>query len=109
MRNNVVERILKVEDTADQIIENAELEAKKIVQQAEADASRLVREASEKAAREGADLVQKQESICKASIESYEQEKKRADAASLNLEPVLLDKVAERIIDIVTQTDIFED
>lgn len=104
MQTEIINKVLSVEDRAQKIIRDSERNARDIVTDAQATANEMVR-SSLKAERERQNTVIAQaQADADAELAEYE----ASLAGGKGLDPDILDKVANLIVDKVTLTDFDE-
>ena len=100
MQSGVIDGILSVEDEAEEIIENAQKEASSIIAAANDKAAKLVSQSLEEARKRGQSDVDAAEALLESHLAMYEEERARI------LDPEVLDRAAERIVNRILSTGV---
>lgn len=106
MQSGVIDGILSVEDEAEEIIENAQKEASSIIAAANDKAAKLVSQSLEEARKRGQSDVDAAEALLESHLAMYEEERARILSGEKHIDPEVLDRVAERIVNRILSTGV---
>ena len=106
MQSGVIDGILSVEDEAEEIIENAQKEASSIIAAANDKAAKLVSQSFEEARKRGQSDVDAAEALLASHLAMYEEERARILSGDKHVDPEVLDRAAERIVNRILSTGV---
>ena len=106
MQSAIIDEILKVEDEAAAIIDDAEKKARDMLFDAQSRAKDLVSSSVDKVKAESEALIKSEEELLEADLKAYEERKAELENSEIKVDKARLDRAVERIMEVLLTAEV---
>ena len=106
MQSSVIDEILKVEEKASSIVEEAEKRARDMIFEAQTASKGLVKAELDKLKAESEEEVRKEEELLQENLREYEQKRMELENSDISLDEKSIDRAAERIVNLLLSSEV---